>query len=194
LASILKEKWLIFIALFVSSSALIFSNVEANSQPVVPVLSNENIVSPSNITYNSNLLTLNSNITTLGGSNIHTLMSYSLDGTGNQTIPITIEYPAGNSFTMALVIGSVDLPPLNEGLHNITVYATCEYPNNGRFPNEPYSITTFYDSTIYFTIDSNSQQEIPEFFSWTPLIITLVAVVAIAVVCRGRLSKNRGGV
>jgi hypothetical protein len=184
LASILKEKWIIFIALFVSSSALIFSNVEADSQPLVPVLSNVNIVSPSNITYNSNLLTLNSNITTLGGSNIHTLMSYSLDGTSNQTIPITIEYPAGNSFTMALFIGSVDLPPLNEGSHNITVYATCEYPNNSRFPNEPDIITVVYTSIVYFTIKTNPEQQISEFPSDSFIITGFYAVTILLIICR----------
>ena len=95
--------------------------VKADSEPVSPVLSKVNIVSPSNSTYTSSLLTLKANVTTLGGSNIKTSMSYSLDGTSNQTLPITIEYPAGNSFTMALHVGLVELPALREGSHNITV-------------------------------------------------------------------------
>jgi hypothetical protein len=163
--------------------------VGAGSQPVAPVLSDVNIIVPSNVTYNSNLLSLNANFTTLGGSNIHTSMSYSLDGTGNQTMPITIEYPAGNTFTMALHIGLVELPPLNEGSHNITVYATCEYPNNGRFPNEPDIITAVYTSTVYFTIDTNPEQQIPEFPSWTVLPLVLTATLMV-IVYRKKLCRT----
>jgi len=164
--------------------------VKADSQPVAPVLSGVNIVSPSNITYTSNLLTLNADVTTIGGSNIKTSMTYSLDGTSNQTIPITIEYPAGNSFTMALHIGLLDLPTLSEGSHNITVYVACEYPNNNRFVNEPDTITAFYNSTVYFTISNNSEQEIPEFPSWTPILL-LLAVLAVALVfIKLRLPKS----
>jgi hypothetical protein len=160
--------------------------VEADSEPVSPVLSKVNIVSPSNSTYNSSLLTLDANVTTLGGSNIHTSMSYSLDGTSNQTMLLTIEYPAGNSFTMALHVGVVDLPPLSEGSHNITVHVTCKYPNNNRFVNEPDTITAFYNSTVYFTIKTNSEQQIPEFPSWTilPLFITATLVI---IICKKRL-------
>jgi hypothetical protein len=167
--------------------------VNADSQPVSPVLSNVHIVSPSNSTYSSSLLTLKANVTTLGGSNIKTSMAYSLDGTSNQTIPITIEYPAGNSFTMALHVGLLDLPTLNEGSHNITVYVACEYPNNNRFVNEPDTITAFYNSTVYFTISTNSEQNIPEFPSWAPLMIMLLSVTMIAVIYRRRICKNNQG-
>jgi hypothetical protein len=160
--------------------------VEADSQPVAPVLSRVNIVSPSNSTYNSSLLTLNANVTTLGGSNIKTSMNYSLDGTSNQTMPITIEYPTG-FFMIALHVGLLDLPALNEGSHNITVYVACEYPNNNRFVNEPDTITAFYNSTVYFTISTNSEQKIPEFPSWTPMLIMLVAVMAVAFVYKRNL-------
>jgi hypothetical protein len=153
--------------------------VKADSEPFSPVLSKVNIVSPSNSTYNSSLLTLDANVTTLGGSNIYTSMSYSLDLTCNQTMPTTIEYPAGNSFTMALHVGLVDLPALNEGSHNITVYVACEYPNNNRFVDAPDTITAFYNSTVYFTISTNSEQQIPEFSSWTPMPILLAAVMAV---------------
>jgi hypothetical protein len=164
--------------------------VEADSQPAFPLLSKVNIVSPSNSTYNSSLLTLNANVTTLGGSNIHTSMSYSLDGICNQTMRLTIEYPAGNSFMMALHIGLVDLPPLSEGSHNITVYVKCDYPNNGRFPNEPDTITAFYNSTVYFTINTNPEQQIPEFPSSIILPLLLTATLAI-MIGKKRLTKNR---
>jgi hypothetical protein len=163
--------------------------VEAGSEPVSPVLSNVNIVSPSNSTYNSSLLTLKANVTTLGGSNIKTSMSYSLDGTYNQTVPVTIEYPAGNSFTMALHVGLLDLPPLSEGSHNITVYVKCDYPNNGRFVNEPDTITAFYNSTVYFTINPNPEQQIPEFPAWTPILLVLCIVAIAVLVYRRKLHE-----
>jgi hypothetical protein len=155
--------------------------VEADSQLISPVLSKVNIVSPSNSTYNSSLLTLNADVTTLGGSNIYTSMSYSLDGASNQTMPLTIEYPAGNSFTMALHIGVADLPPLSEGSHNITVNVECEYPNNDRSVDAPDTITASYNSTVYFTINTSTEQQIPEFQSWIimPLLITATLVVTI---------------
>lgn len=165
-------------------------SVEADSQPAFPLLSKVNIVSPSNSTYNSTLLTLNANVTTLGGSNIHTSMSYSLDGICNQTMPLTIEYPAGNSFMMALHIGLVDLPPLSEGSHNIIMYVKCEYPNNGKFVNEPDTITAFYNSTVYFTISTNSEQEIPEFPAWTLMLLVLVVLAVVLVFYKLRLSKS----
>jgi hypothetical protein len=163
--------------------------VEADSQPVSPVLSNVNIISPSNSTYTSSLLTLKANVTTLGGSNIKTSMSYSLDGTSNQTVPVTIEYPAGNSFTIALHVGLLDLPPLSEGSHNITVYVKCDYPNNGRFPNEPDTITAFYNGTVYFVINTNPEQQIPEFPTWTPTLVVPCIIAFVVVICRRKLRK-----
>ena len=163
--------------------------VEADSQPAFPLLSKVNIVSPSNSTYNSSLLTLNANVTTLGGSNIHTSMSYSLDGICNQTMPLTIEYPAGNSFMMALHIGLVDLPPLSEGSHNITVHVACEYPNNNRFVDAPDTITVFYNSTVYFTINTNSEQQIPEFPSWTLMLLVIITITVILAVYKRKLPK-----
>jgi hypothetical protein len=161
--------------------------VEADSQPAFPLLSKVNIVSPSNSTYNSSLLTLNANVTTLGGSNIHTSMNYSLDGICNQTMPLTIEYPAGNSFMMALHIGLVDLPPLSEGSHNITVHVACEYPNNNRFVDAPDTITVFYNSTVYFTINTNSEQQIPEFFSWTLMLLVISTIAIVLAIYKRRL-------
>jgi hypothetical protein len=161
-------------------------HVKADSEPFSPVLSEVKIISPSNITYNSGLLTLKANVTTLGGSNIKTSMKYSVDGTSNQTVPITIEYPAGNSFTMALHVGLADLPALNEGAHNITVYVKCEYPNNDRLVNAPDTITAVYNSTVFFTISTRLEQEIPEFPLWIIMPLILATTVVI-ITCKNRL-------
>jgi hypothetical protein len=165
--------------------------VKADSQTVPPFFSGINIISPSNSTYSSSLLTLNVSVTTLGGSNIKISMNYSLDGTYNQTIPVTIQYPTGNSFMLALHTGLVNLPALPEGSHNITVYVEHEYPNyNKYFSPFPGTVTQLYNSTVYFTISTNSEQKIPEFPSWTPILIMLIAVVAVAVFYRHNLHKQ----
>ena len=101
-----------------------------------------------------------------------------------------IEYPAGNSFTMALHVGWVELPALREGSHNRTVYVACENPNNDRFVDAPDTITAFYNSTVYFTINTNSEQQIPEFPSWTPLPILLAAVMAVTFVYKRNLRNT----
>ena len=165
--------------------------VKADSQTGSPFFSGINIISPSNSTYSSSLLTLNVSVTTLGGSNIKISMNYSLDGTYNQTIPVTIQYPTGNSFMMALHTGLADLPALPEGSHNITVYVEYEYPNNNRFVTPfPGTITQFYDSTVYFTISANSEQNIPEFPSWIVLPLLITATLLI-IICKQKLPKNR---
>ena len=82
---------------------------------------------------------------------------------------------------MAQHLGAVDLQPLTDGTHKITVYVTCDHPNNGKYPNEPDRIVAVYNSTVHFTVNTNSEQQIPEFPSWTllPLLITatLVAIL-----------------
>jgi hypothetical protein len=63
--------------------------VEAEDSPVgFPLLYNINIISPSNSTYNSNALVLDVNATTIGGANIYTSISYTLDGASNKIIPL----------------------------------------------------------------------------------------------------------
>ena len=180
----------LILALLISLVAGV-QTVKADSQTVSPFFSGINIISPSNSTYSSSLLTLNVSVTTLGGSNLKISMNYSLDGTYNQTIPVTIQYPTGNSFMLALHTGLANLPALPEGSHNITVYVEYEYPNNNKFVTPfPGTVTQFYDSVVYFTISANSEQKIPEFPSWTILPLFVIATLAV-LICRNR-PKRKG--
>jgi amino acid permease len=180
----------LILALLISLVAGV-QTVKADSQTCSPFFSGINIISPSNNTYSSSLLTLNVSVTTLGGSNLKISMNYSLDGTYNQTIPVTIQYPTGNSFMLALHTGLVNLLALPEASHNITVYVEYEYPNNNKFVTPfPGTVTQFYDSTVYFTIGTNSEQEIPEFPSWTILPLFVIATLAV-LICRNR-PKRKG--
>jgi len=75
------------------------------------------------------------------------------------------------------ITGEVALPELSEGQHNITVYA--KYLAN--------QVVAFDESTVYFTISTNSEQKIPEFPSWIVLPLTMMATLIAVVVRRRRL-------
>jgi hypothetical protein len=156
-----------------------------------------NITSPSNITYSSNLLTLNVTFKLLLSPSCANV-SYSIDGKNNATIPLTatrdlieatITYENGTTvtgnatFAPYTITGEVVLPELAEGSHNITVYAKYNANN----------IIGLDKSIVYFTIGTNSEQKIPEFPSWTPLLIMLLSVTIIAVIYRRRICKNNQG-
>lgn len=154
------------------------------------------ITSPSNITYNSNLLTLNVTfklLLSLSCANV----SYSIDGKNNATIPLTatrdlieatVTYENGTTvtanatFVPYTITGGVVLPELAEGSHNITVYAKYDANN----------VIGLDKSTVYFTIDTNSEQDIPEFPSWTPLIFALCTVAVAVVIYKQKIRKNQG--
>jgi hypothetical protein len=149
------------------------------------------ITSPSNSTYSSNLLTLNVTFKLLLSLSC-TNVSYSIDGKNNATIPLTairdlieatITYENGTTvtgnatFVPCTITGNVALPELAEGSHNITVYAKYNANN----------VIAFDNSTVYFTIHSNSEQEIPEFPSWTSLLIMLIAILVIVIIYKRKL-------
>lgn len=92
-------------------------------------------------------------------------ISYSLDGQTNTTIT-----------------GNTTLTGLAEGSHNIVVYANDTADNMG------------VSNMIFFTIDTNLETKIPKFPSWTPLLIMLIAVIAVAIIYRRSLhAKPREG-
>ncbi len=151
------------------------------------------IVSPSNVTYSSNVPNLNFTfllLLSVACANV----SYSIDGEGNTTIALvetrfittTRTYENGTTaivnatFAPSRVTGLATLPELPEGPHNITVYAKYNANN----------VIGLDNSTVYFTIDANSEQEIPEFPSWTILPLLVVASL-IVVIFKQRLPKNR---
>ena len=165
----------VVVAVFVL--ALLFSptagvqRVKASSQTEYPLASGLDITSPSNTTYISSLLTLNVSITTIDASNIRISMTYSLDGMFNNTIPL-ITHSRENSF-QATKTGSVILPTLSYGSHNVTVFAEHTINNE---------LAHLDKNTVHFTIRSNSEQEIPEFPSWIILPFFIVATLVVMIV------------
>lgn len=149
-----------------------------------PLASRIKIESPSNGVYSSNTLVLNVSCKFLLGPK-YASMSYSLDGKENFTLPIsaTIEpveatrtYENGTTVTLNTTFmvpytlrGEAVLADLSEGAHQITVYARYVANND----------VGLDENSVCFTIDSNGEQEIPEFPSWTPLLVTGVTLVVV---------------
>jgi len=146
------------------------------------------IIFPSNVTYIPKFLTLNVSFSATIGGNINYSMSYSLDEICNETVPLVIHYfGLGFLYDRDYITGFVILPKLSEGSHSITVYLKCD---THTWDGEGIHYFTYLDSqTVYFTIDTNSEKEIPEFPSWTilPLLITATLVI---IICKQRLPKT----
>lgn len=121
-----------------------------------PLASMLEIVSPCNATYDNGLLTLNVTFKTLLSPE-SVALSYSIDGEANVTLqieakrsPIEAEIIFANGTIVKgfsiqspfIITSSTNLPELNEGMHNITVYA--EYRAN--------NIVGLDNATVYFTI------------------------------------------
>jgi hypothetical protein len=130
-----------------------------------PLLGNINITSPSNITYSSNMLTLNVTVQSLfRPSQYRFAMVYSIDGENNVTIPLTTTFMPINAtvtfengttatvisiFSPYVTAGCVALPELPEGPHKLNVYANYERTStNPTFPEFIWD-----SSTVYFTVD-----------------------------------------
>ena len=174
--------------------------VWADSADYIRLSSNAVIFSPLNRTYDSRFLTLN--LTFGVGLGIKYSMNYSVDGKHEGPITLVPKNPT-ELHVINEGIGLVTLPELCEGSHCLTVYLLCGiYDYHGAIPpGAPFKptypgsadYTVFYTDTVYFTIDTNPEQEIPEFPSWTPLLIMLVAVMAVAVIYRRSLHKHDRG-
>ena len=162
---------------------------------VFPLAGPINIISPTNLTYDSNNLTLNVTSIFLLGPKYATF-SYSLDGASNITIPLTgtqepreatRTYENGTIVTVNSTLmvpftlnGITSLLGLSEGPHQIVVYA--RYTAN--------NVIGYDESTVNFTIGSSSEStHIPEFPSWTILPLFLIASI-IVIVCKKKLTKT----
>jgi len=89
-------------------------------------------------------------------------------------------YPESSPFSH-----EVNFTGISEGNHSILFQAI----ERGAY-NNTHAFSIASSETICFTIDTSPETKIPEFPSWTPMLIMLVAVVVIAVVYRHRLHKQ----
>lgn len=139
------------------------------------------ILSPTNTTYSSNLLTLE--ITFPCGGLTYTL-TYSIDGISQGSIPLSIFKSADSGVhVIYTAVGSLDLPALAKGSHYVSVTIVCGLYNflGANPPGAPFkpvspgstSYEASWTDTVYFTIDPDADS-IP--VDSTPPIITYVSL------------------
>ena len=167
--------------------------VKADSTNYISFASCGTIFSPLNRTYNSRFLTLNLSFGV--GLGVDCSLNFSLDGKYEGPIPLGAKNPT-ELHVINEAVGLVTLPELSEGSHNLTVNVLCGIYNyhGANPPGAPFTPTfpgssdyiATWTYTIFFTIDTS----IPEFPSWTPMMITLIAVVAMTAIYRQKLSKS----
>ena len=141
-----------------------------------PFISGINISEPKNTTYLSEEnLTLEVNFTAWVHYNINYFVTYILDG-GNNSIIIPYEYIPNQDRFVGIIKGSVALPKLSEGVHNITVLAQAQG-----------SATTSSSSLVTFSVISpiSPTPSVPE-FSWVTIIALFFSVLFIAVILKHR--------
>jgi hypothetical protein len=125
------------------------------TKAAAPFFSGISIISPNNMTYSLEPLTLKINLTALVNYDINYFMTYSLDGNNNNTIDDYKIGPPANPPSdphvgipyVGVITGSMPLPELSEGFHRITVYVDCRY-----YSGNPTPLTASYGNTVYFTV------------------------------------------
>jgi hypothetical protein len=118
------------------------------------------ITFPRSETYDSNLLTLN--VTFPVGGLKYTL-TYTLDGNDEGSIPWSVNNPNNELHVVYEAVGSVNLPELSQGPHQIVVTLQVDVhqngpnPPNGAFkPISPGSLDyqAIWTDTVDFTVES----------------------------------------
>lgn len=133
------------------------------------------ITSPSNSTYAPQSLILNFTVKSFANSSqANITIVYSIDKETNTTIDTeSTPVPMGIQ-SYYLITGLATLPEMPEGSHNITVYGKYEFPIS-------YQNIGLDDSTVYFTVSTDSEQEIPELPSFIILPLFVLATLAVIV-------------
>jgi len=148
--------------------------VKADSSSPMTFAGDITLISPVNETYSSNILTLNLNLT-CGG--LPYVLTYSIDGTNEGTIPLT--FSQSISFLFQVETGTVQMPTLSNGSHKLTIYEVA-YLNNYHGANPPGApfqptspgsdnYTCSWTNTIYFSINATTSSTLsPTSSSTTP--------------------------
>ncbi len=172
--------------------------VEANSEDFVYFSSGTKVFSPIKRTYNSRFLTLN--LTFGAGLGIKCSLNYTIDDKYEGEIPLVLK----NSTELYIVnkaTGIVALPELAEGSHCLTINVLCGLYNfhGANPPGAPFKPTSpgsaDYEATwsdnLYFTVDTGSENEIPEFPAWT-VLPAILSVTVVVVMLRKTLKNQKG--
>jgi hypothetical protein len=106
-------------------------------------LGNFNVTSPTNTTYNSNILNLNVTGKVIVGSNVRLILNYSLDGQEPIHLPLQTNPAHPEDPFIGAINASVILSDLSEGSHSIAVFGDLE-------ANGPH----LAQATIFFTVNN----------------------------------------
>jgi len=139
--------------------------VKANTDEPISYTSGVTVYSPVNTTYTTNNVILN--LTFMWGLGMDCSLNYSIDEAEQQPIPL-VKQDSDIHVTVPFT-GSVELPPLANGQHILSIYVSAESA----------SYSNAWTHIICFTIDGDSNI-IPEFSSW--LILSLFLVCSFVIV------------
>ena len=174
------------------------SSLLTDSEDYVYFSSGTKVFSPINRTYNSRFLTLN--LTFGVGLGIKCSLNYTIDDKYEGDIPLVPK----NSTELHIVnpaTGFVVLPELSEGSHCLTINVLCGLYNfhGVNSPGAPFKPTSpgsaDYEATwsdsLYFTIDTGSEDDIPEFPAWT-VLPAILSVTVVVIMLRKTLKNQKG--
>lgn len=132
---------------------------------IAPVISNLSI---ENKTYNTTKIQFSFDI-----DKTASLISYCLDEQTNRTIAFLYDLNKWGNHVNATVTG------LSDGSHNLVVYATNPAGKTGT------------SKTVYFTVKTNSNNAIPEFPVWTPILTSLFVIAAVGTYYKKKINLRR---
>jgi len=146
------------------------------------------ITSPTNSTYDPGVLLLNVSFHAVIYANLDYTVTYNVDDSGNETVPLTAHYFGFDQQEKNYLDGSVTIPQLQNGSHKVSVYIKAESTTN---PNNQQVTKTFHDSqTVFFTLgNTTSPSPTPTvnlYSEWIPYAI-IAAIVVVTVVALGAL-------
>jgi hypothetical protein len=132
-------------------------------------LGNFNVTSPTNTTYNSNILNLNVTGKVIVGRNVRLILNYSLDGKELIQLPLQTNPAHPEDPFIGAINASVILPDLSEGSHSIAVFGDLEAkgPHLAQatvFFNvntKPLETSTPFPSPVNVTASSTSSTQQP---------------------------------
>lgn len=144
----MRKRLFLSIAIFLLL-VVIISQIVQMANASNPMFSTQ-IQSPTNTSYSTGLINLETITVCLSGSNIYYTTTYSLDGKENITIPLTAE-PHEKSFQTTMK-GLATLPLLSAGSHSVTVYQKVEAKST---PPEVYHESYTISFSVSQQIQSN---------------------------------------
>ena len=156
------------------------------------------VTSPINTTYNGGFLTLNVTFHALIDTDMIYSMNYSLDGSKNASVPLTSHYFGFFLQNESYIYSLVNLPALNAGSHNISVY--LEFVHKDLVSREDLAIgggnssRIYHDSqTVYFTTLGTSSPTPLEFLSIIVISVLIVAITVTVILYKKKHNKLKYG-